>query len=465
MPISQDFRDHLSQCGQEHLLAFWDRLEVSGQQQLESQIRAIDLTVIRDLHDSALQEVAEKLDWSQVRPPPVYPLEDRSTETATRAFQLGVEALRANKVGVILVAGGAGSRLGFEQPKGLYPIGPISRRSLLEVLIDRIVAMVNRYGSCVPLYLMTSPQTDLAIEGFLKEHHHFGIEEAQVRLFCQDMMPAVDQQTGQILMESFDSLALSPNGHGGMLAALAEHGCLEDILTRKVEYLFYGQIDNPLLPICDPLLIGYHILAESEMSTHVTRKKSAAEKMGVALLTENRFRIIEYSQLPGPVARETNTDGQLQFWAGSIGSHVFSTSLLRRAVSDAALLPYHAARKSVSCLDPDGRRVTPETSNAFKFERFIFDLVPVAKNPVLVEVDRREAFAPVKNASPVETDTPETAQQIMSDLYRGWLTASGIRVAADIALEINPRWALDQQEAADKLTKQTRIDEPTYFHP
>ena len=464
-PISRELSEPLSQFGQEDLVAFWDRLDAAKQQQLEQQIRALDLVELNDLFQQATKAEEEDIDWTSVCPAPAYRLQDHSTNSAAMAYQLGVEALRTNQVGVVLVAGGQGSRLGFEQPKGLFPIGPVSQRCLLQVLIDRIRAISNRYESSIPLYLMTSPQTKCPLEDFLEKHRPGEMEGTQIKLFCQQAIPAVDRRTGKILMESTDSIALSPNGHGGMLAAFAEQGCLADAEQRSLKYLFYGQIDNPLLPICDPQLIGYHILAQSEMSTHVVAKTAASEKVGVALLRDDQFQILEYSQLPETVATRNDPDGNLLFWAGSIGSHVFSTSLLRQAADDTSLLPYHASKKNVPCVQPDGTPVNPTTLNAFKFERFIFDLATAATNPVLVEVDRQEAFAPVKNADGAERDTPMTARQMMSDLYRSWLVAASIQVAPDVDIEINPCWALDQEEFAAKTTDQTSIDKPTYFHP
>jgi UDP-N-acetylglucosamine/UDP-N-acetylgalactosamine diphosphorylase len=463
-PVSRDLWELLSEHGQQHLVDFWDQLDPTQQQQLESQLHAIDLAEINRLYQQATTVEQAAIDWSQVRPPPVIQVASKD-ETRQAARQLGVEALRANQTAVVLVAGGQGSRLGFEKPKGLFPIGSISRRSLLQVLMDRITAIASRYDSCIPLYIMTSPQTDQPIREFLDQHHYFGMDPAQIELFCQDVMPAVDQQTGRILMQAPGSLALSPNGHGGMLMAFAKHGCLDDALQRDVKYLFYGQIDNPLLPICDPRLIGNHVLADSEMSTHLIRKSSAEEKTGIAVLTGDQLRIVEYSHVPTVIARQTDAEGELAFWAGSMGTHVFSTNLLSRAASLTDILPYHASRKNVPCLDSTGTLVTAETTNAYKFERFIFELATVAENPILMEVDRQESFAPVKNSSTDGMDTPETARRIMSNLYRSWLTAAGITVAPDVEIEIDPRWALDQAEVAAKLTETTTIDSATYFHP
>ncbi len=463
-PVSSDLWELLSEYGQEHLLTYWDQLNPTQQQQLESQLRAIDLSQINRLYQEATNVDSVAIDWSQVRPPPVMRLaNDPGNEQAT--IEQGIEALRANQVAVLLVAGGQGSRLGFDKPKGLFPIGSLSGRSLLEVLLNRITAVAKRYDSCLPLYLMTSPETDQPIREFLAEHDYFGLGPEQVQLFCQDAMPAVDKQTGHILLEAPGSVALSPNGHGGMLTAFAKQGCLQDAQQRQVKHLFYGQIDNPLVPICDPWLLGNHLLADSEMSTHMVRKVSAEEKAGIGLLTEGQLRIIEYNHLPTEIATQTDETGELAFWAGSIGSHIFSIDLLSRAASVANILPYHASSKNVQHLDNTGSVVSTETSNAYKFERFIFELVTVAKNPILVEVDRQAAFAPVKNAGIHATDTAETARQIMSNLYRSWLHAAGVTVAPNIEIEIDARWALDQAEVAAKLTERNTIDRATYFQP
>jgi UDP-N-acetylglucosamine/UDP-N-acetylgalactosamine diphosphorylase len=459
--IKQDLWKLLLPYGQEHLVAHWDHLDLGDQEHLASQIRDLDLEETKLLFEQATRAVPKRIDWSEVRPAAVYQLSAEETDE-TEAIQQGSEALRSHQVAIVLVAGGEGSRLGFAQPKGLFPIGSISGRSLLEVLIDRIEAMSNRYETRLPLFLMTSPDTHAPIEKFLQQQGLLDRERIPITLFCQEQMPAVDRNSGRILMTSPGLLALSPNGHGGMLSSFANHGCLKDVLQGGVKYLFYGQIDNPLLPICDPRLIGYHVLAESEMSTHVVRKTDASERVGVGLLVHDALRIVEYSHLPKTVADRIASDGHLQFWAGSMGSHVLNTSLLERSTADTNLLPYHAMPKTVPCLDD---QAVPHGENAFKFERFIFELASVAKNPIMVEVDRQASFAPVKNDNATGWDTPATARKIMSNLYRGWLTAAGIQVAPDIDLEVHPRWALDQPELAARLTGCTKIDTPTFFHP
>ena len=218
------------------------------------------------------------------------------------------------------------------------------------------------------------------------------------------------------------------------------------------------------LPICDPRLIGYHILAHSEMSTHVINKASAEERVGVGLLVDGIFRIIEYSMLPEVEAHRSTDDGELLFWAGSIGSHVFNGTLLERGATDPTLLPYHASFKNVPHLEPDGSFVQDEQLNGVKFERFIFDLAAIATNPIMVEINRNTCFAPVKNRNGSASDTPASAQQMMSNLFRDWLTDAGAKVNPGTTVEIHPRWALNAGDVAARLSPETRVDSPTYFH-
>ena len=210
----------------------------------------------------------------------------------------GAEALAAGKVAALLVAGGQGTRLGFDHPKGLYRIGPVSQASLFQILMEKMLAAGRRYGVSIPLYLMTSPATHAETLEYLAANGRFGLPEQDLHVFCQGTMPAVDAESGRLLLESPGSLALSPDGHGGMLAALARSGGLDDLAARGIEQLFYFQVDNPLAPVCDAAFLGYHLLAGSELSTLVVAKEFPTERVGNVASVDGRLRIIEYSDLP-----------------------------------------------------------------------------------------------------------------------------------------------------------------------
>jgi UDP-N-acetylglucosamine/UDP-N-acetylgalactosamine diphosphorylase len=266
-----------------------------------------------------------------------------------------------------------------------------------------------------------------------------------------------------LLLEAKDSLALSPDGHGGTVAALAKAGCLADAESRGVELLSYVQVDNPLVALCDVDLLGHHLMSGSEMTTQVVRKRFPMEKVGNVVVVDGRVQIIEYSDLPEEAANRRKDSGELLLWAGNIAVHVLDRKFLQKAAAWSEALPFHRASKAVPYLDEAGNLVQPTKPNAIKYERFIFDLLPHAENAFVVEAVASEAFAPVKNANGAATDTPELAMKAISDLHRGWLEAAGSRVAPEILVEINAKYALDAKELKSKPDLPKHIDAPKYF--
>ena len=456
----------LAPFGQQHLLRFWDELSETGQHNLASQIAAIDLEQIARLY----RQGAGTQDWSalvrRAMPPPATHLADRQdsgSPSPADARKCGADALAAGKIGVLLVAGGQGSRLGFDHPKGLFPIGPVSNASLLQIHLEKSLASSRRYDAAVPVYMMTSPVTHEEQVAFLDEHDRFGLPSDDVVLFRQGTMPAVDAKTGQLLLAEKDSLFLSPDGHGGTVAALAASGAIEHMRRRGIEHLFYLQVDNPLVPIADPEFLGHHLLAESELTSMAIAKQTPQDRLGVFALIDGKLQIIEYSDLPDDVAEKRAADGSLVFWAGSIAVHIFSVSFLERALALKEALPFHIVRKKVPYIDNDGRSIEPQEPNALKFERFIFDLLPHAKNPLVVEYAEADVFAPLKNAPGASRDTPEYVQQFMILQHRNWLESAGTRVADGVPVEISPLWALDAEAVAARSDRPSAIDSPTYL--
>jgi UDP-N-acetylglucosamine/UDP-N-acetylgalactosamine diphosphorylase len=465
-----DLQAILRQHGQEHLLSFWAQLDAAQRNSLARQIRDIDFPLIqklyaqrqdqgdfRDLALRATEPAAFRLDVSKNRFSPA------------EARDRGRQALAAGQVGVILVAGGQGTRLGFDHPKGMFSIGPVSGRTLFQIHIDKILATVQRHGVRLPLYLMTSPATHEETLQFLAANDRFGLAAEDLHVFCQGTMPAVDAATGRLLLEAPDRLAVSPNGHGGMLAAFASSGAMADARDRGIRQLFYFQVDNPLVDIAGAEYIGYHILSESEMTSQVIAKRDPLEKVGNVVDVDGRLMVIEYSDLPDDIARKTNPDGSLAIWAGSIAVHVFDLDFLLRAKDQADSLPYHFAQKKVAHIDVDhgymvpGRRVEPAKANAIKFERFIFDLMPSARNAIVVEVDPAAAFAPLKNAPGAAADTPQSVKAQIADLHRKWLRAAGVEVAEGVAVEISPWFALDADALRAKVKPGMKLSQPTFI--
>ncbi len=460
-------RPTLVQYGQEHVLQFWDELSPSGREQLAKQLEQVNFPLLHRLKTSG--KAAEN--WAEIAgqadsPPAIRLGEAHAEYSAEQALQAGREALSAGQIGVVLVAGGQGTRLGFDHPKGMFPVGPVSGSTLFRILFEKVLACQRRYGATIPLYLMTSPATHDETAAYLAEQNYFGLAEQNVRLFCQGTMPAVDAASGKLLLAEKDSLALSPDGHGGMLEAKVRSGCLQDLGRRGIEHLFYMQVDNPLVRVCDPTFLGYHLLSRSELSTQVANKETPRDKVGNVVSIGGRLQIIEYSDLnplPDSIVLKTDAAGQPIFWAGNTAVHAISVDFLRRMAESETALPFHVAHKKVPYVNEVGQRVEPEEPNATKFERFIFDLLPAAQRAMVVEIDAKAEFQPVKNAPGEAKDTPESVQAAMLQLHQGWLAAAGARLADGITVEIDPLFALDAEQTAERIPPGTRIDQTTFW--
>lgn len=448
---------------QSHLLKFWGDLTAEQQGQLATQINQIDF----DLVETLLKEESSENSWgdlaSRAVVPPAITLDDFANEESYNAARAtGRTALAAGELGMVLVAGGQGSRLGFDHPKGMYPIGPVSDATLYQIHFEKVMARAEQFGAPVPMYVMTSPPTHAETSEFLKQHQFFGMNPDHVRIFCQGTMPAVDDR-GKLLLADRHVVFESPNGHGGTLAGLVDSGCLDHARSLGVKHLFYGQVDNPLVQICDPALVGYHINSGSEMTSQVVRKSDPLQKVGNVVDVDGRVQIIEYSDLPDENARELDESGNLKIWAGSIAVHVFSVGFLQQCSSQAETLPYHRARKKVPFVDDAGDLVKPEKPNATKFERFIFDLLPFAKNSIVCEVDAADGFCALKNAPPAPAETEAHVRQAISDLHCRWLAAASVDVADGVKVEISPLYAVDAEAVKEKFDAGSEVDQDTYF--
>jgi UDP-N-acetylglucosamine/UDP-N-acetylgalactosamine diphosphorylase len=309
------------------------------------------------------------------------------------------------------------------------------------------------------MLVMTSPATHTDTETFFQDNRFFGLPPDQVTFFTQGTMPALDLGTGKLLLEKPGGLVLTPHGHGGTLTALADSGLLADLIARGVEHVFYFQVDNPLVNVCDPGFLGRHIEAGSEASSKVVFKEQPGEKVGVLALIDGRCGIVEYSDMPPEMAEERAADGSLLFRAGNPAIHVFSVPFLERVTTGAGRLAYHLARKKVPYHDDaTGETVTPEKENAIKFELFIFDALPLAERWLAVSVDRADEFAPLKNAT--GADSPESVRQAQLARAARWLAATKVSNPGRHPVEVSPLFALDAAEWAAKLPAGCEIDEP-----
>ena len=454
----------LRKFAQDHLLRHLAKLKPDERTRLETQLAKVDFEQLQRLMAGG----DDGPDWAELaaraEPPPAIRLneaEPRFECDAARAA--GEKALRDGRLATIVVAGGQGTRLGFEHPKGLFPLGPLSDRTLFQMLADRLLAIMQRYHVSIPMYVMTSPATDAETREYFAKNRRCGLADDQLVIFCQGTMPVLEAGSGKLLLESRSQLALSPDGHGGLISALHKNGCLADAESRGIEHFFYAQVDNPLVQLCDPYLIGYHILSASQVTTQVVSKRFAKEKVGNVVGLDGKVQIIEYSDLPDSAAEQVQADGSLKLWAGNIAVHLFDRRFLQSVVDDSDSLVFHRAHKAVAHLNESMELVQPDKPNAIKFERFVFDLLPLATRSLVVEGDAAEVFAPVKNADGAAVDTPEQAKAAIGKLHRSWLEAAGVSIAPEVKIEIHPAWALDATEVRNKVGIECKISCDTFL--
>jgi UDP-N-acetylglucosamine/UDP-N-acetylgalactosamine diphosphorylase len=456
--MSESVRQTFDAAGQGHVFRFFDRLSPSSQASLLRQAAGIDLAEIDHLVRTLVRGTggsgAAAKDYGGIAPAPYIPLPGSGGDAARwrEAAIVGESALRAGRVAAFTVAGGQGTRLGFDGPKGTFPVTPVAGKTLFQVFAEKILAASRRYGRPIPWFIMTSDINHDATVAFFEEHRHFGLDPAGVRFFSQGLMPAVTPE-GKILLSAPDQIALSPDGHGGSLRALVRNGCTARMEELGIDLLSYFQVDNPLVRPLDPAFLGFHLLEESEASSKTCLKAYPEEKVGVFVSRDGVLEVLEYSDLPAELVQARDADGQIRFRAGSIAIHVFSRALVERmgAAEDPALrLPFHLARKKVPTVDDQGNPVEPEAPNGIKFEMFVFDALPFARNPLVVETARSEEFSPVKNAA--GNDSPQTCREDQLRQFARWARAAGHDVPVDATglpdfpFEISPLFA-DSAEA------------------
>ena len=439
-------QDHLARIDQPNVLRFFHSLPDAGKKKLTAQLQALDLPAVAELIETQVKTKAAAALPRQIDPVKAYPREPGAEhrQLYTNAELRGRELLQQGKVGAFLVAGGQGTRLGYEGPKGEYPVTPIKKKPLFQVFAEQLLAHSRDAGKPIAWYLMTSDINDAATRAFFVKHNHFGYDPKDMFFFQQGMMPAFSM-TGDMLLAEKDSLALSPDGHGGSLRALDKSGALADMKRRGIEHLSYFQVDNPLVHCIDPLFLGLHDLTGSEMSSKTIPKANALEKVGNFVHADGVVQVIEYSDLPESLALQTNADGSLRFNAGSIAIHALRVSFIERLNQGGRLkLPWHRAEKKVPYVDDAGTLVKPEKPNAVKLEQFVFDAIPLAKNAIVYTTDRAEEFSPVKNADGV--DSPATSRRDQIRRAARWIEAAGVEVHSkqgkpDATLEISPLFA------------------------
>ncbi|MEM6672890.1 MAG: UTP--glucose-1-phosphate uridylyltransferase [Planctomycetota bacterium] len=452
MTTDQELQERFHGAGQGHVLRHWADLDGDTRERFRAELDAVDLDLVARL--AALGAGTAEAKSPTLEPCRVFPLvrTGQDAERAREASERGAEMLAAGRIGFVLVAGGQGSRLGFDGPKGAYEIGPVTSKSLFEWHAARILAAARRHDFSPRWYVMTSAANDAATRAFFEGHGHFGFDPGAVVFFSQAMLPALDAE-GRIVLADRGSLFLAPNGHGGTLSALATSGALDDMRATGIEQISYFQVDNPLARPGDTLFLGLHELDGAEMSSKVVAKRDANEKVGVLGLVDGSLGCIEYSDLSDDLRNARDESGALLFNAGNIAAHAIRRDFVERLTEGGELdLPWHVARKKLRAIDDGGR---PHEIDGMKFETFVFDALGRTTSSVVMEVDRAQEFSAVKNAE--GSDSPATCRDDLSRIGR---EITGLR---DDSIEVDPRAAETPEEFAQRVPTPERSPEGVVF--
>ena len=395
--MKAEIKELIKSKNQKYLMKF---LNEEAPAKLESQLENMDWSYIDMIHDK---------EQKRGKFSPLAAMELSEIEAnKDKYLQTGLEAIKACKVGAILLAGGQGTRLGFDKAKGMYNIGINKELYIFEQLIHNLMKVTDQAGAWVPLYVMTSEiNHDMTVE-FFQEHNYFGYDKDFIKFFVQEMVPAVDFD-GNLLMKSEDSLAMSPNGNGGWYKSMINAGLDKDVKEKGIEWLNVFAVDNVLQQIADPVFVGATIESGRVSGAKVVRKVDPYERVGAMCLEDGKPSIVEYYELTPEMAEAKNPNGSLQYGFGVILNYIFRVDKLNEIAERS--LPLHIVEKKVPYIDENGTAHKPETPNAYKFETLILDMVYMMDNCLSFEVDREKEFAPVKNAT--GTDSVESARELL----------------------------------------------------
>jgi UDP-N-acetylglucosamine/UDP-N-acetylgalactosamine diphosphorylase len=453
----ENIRKRLRTHDQTHLLAFWEHLDVAQRQSLVAQIERLDFDKIDRWVARLVRECRPSPVPQDLTPTPFYsltPVDSQQQRKFAEAREFGRNLISTGKVAPFVVAGGQGTRLGFDGPKGDFPITPVKNKTLFRVFADTIAEASRRYGIALPWYVMTSPLNHDKIRDVFRSSDYFGLDRNDVFIFEQGTLPNFGFD-GRILLADKATIACSPDGHGGSLKALLHSGALAHMKERGAEFISYFQVDNPLVNILDPLFVGLHALDGAEMSSKAVTKTRPKEKVGNFCLADGKLTVIEYSDLPDELAEKRGPDGSLLFQLGSIAIHIINTAFVEKLNAKGFQLPLHRAVKKILCVDESGNQVEPAEPNGIKLETFVFDALPLALRSVILQTPRAEEFGPVKNAT--GTDSVDTARQLMVARAADWLESAGVDIprrpdgSPDCLIEIAPGFALERSDIKEKL--------------
>ena len=397
-----NLKERLKQYNQEHLLKYYNDLSDEDKKNLIEQISSIDLEVLK-----IIDEEKEEKERGIIEPIDALKIPEIN-ENIEKYHKIGIEALKKGKVGAVLLAGGQGTRLGIDKPKGMLNVGTNKELYLFEILINNIMKVVNDANEWVPLFIMTSDINDKDTKDFFAKNNYFGYNKEYITFFIQEMAPATDY-SGKIYMEKKGKISMSPNGNGGWYSSMKKYGITDQLITKGIEWLNVFSVDNVLQKIADPYFVGATIDSGYSVGSKVIRKVDPYEKVGVMCKKDGKPSIVEYYELTEEMAVQKDESGERAYNFGVILNYLFNVNKLEKTLNNK--MPIHIVEKKIPYIDDDGKVIKPENPNGYKFETLVLDMIEMMENCLVYEVDRSKEFAPIKNKEGV--DSLVTAREML----------------------------------------------------
>eukprot|EP00397_Hematodinium_sp_SG-2012_P028603 GEMP01030130.1.p1 GENE.GEMP01030130.1~~GEMP01030130.1.p1 ORF type:complete len:473 (+),score=119.69 GEMP01030130.1:104-1522(+) len=433
----EELRALYARHGQEHVLQWYDQLNDDEKEELLNQLETFDLASISTIFEVSMAAVESGV--GELEPITDFQKTADATAEAKLAWEnAGMQALRAGRIAALVLGGGAGTRLGFDGPKGMYDIGLPSKKSLFQLFAERVVSLRALAGNAsIPFIVMTSPNNHDVTVSFFQSNNYFGLPEADCIFFKQGVLPCLTSE-GKLMMEAKNRVATSPDGNGGIYPALQKEGVISELRKRNVHGIHVFSVDNALACPADPLFVGFVLGRDGDCGNKSIWKAHPEEKLGVVAKRNGQFCVAEYNELDTKRKELRDEKGTLLFGAGNVCNHFFTLDFLENKVLPQWSHNYHVAHKKIKCLDDKGEVVTPEKNNGIKLECFIFDVFQMSERFSLIECQRDEEFAPVKNAPGAAEDSPDTARAMLCNLSRRWIETNGGTMVGDGLIEISP---------------------------
>lgn len=443
---------------QQHLLQFWDELSDEEKSVLLGDIQQFNIPkaceLFKNANDFALTQA--QLHSSLLKPVPseVYGSTCTTSADTIKSYrEIGLQEISNGHIGVILLAGGQGTRIGASYPKGMFKIGLPSDKSLFQIQAERILKLeslafeLTGKKSRIPFFIMTSESTSDPTRKFFEENNYFGLDKNNVIIFEQGVLPCFTFE-GKVIMDDKSKIARAPDGNGGIYLALKKKGILAQFEKQDIKYVHVYSVDNILVKVADPVFMGYCIKAQSDCGVKVVEKKLPNEGLGVVCAVDGKYRVVEYSEINNETAELKDESGKLAFRAGNICNHFFSTLFLNNIANEhESELKLHIAKKKIPYIDSKGLKIKPEKPNGIKIEKFIFDVFEFSKNLVVWEVEREHEFAALKNSNAEKTENPTTSCLALYNLHKRYVEAAGGSITPDaegnVVCEISPSLSYD----------------------